>query len=166
MTPWTAAHQASLSFMISRGLLKLMSIESVMPSNHLILCCSFLLLPSVFPSIRVFSSELAGIIFKTCCCCSCSVAQSCPTLCDPMDCSSPGFPVHHQLLKLAQTYVHWVNDAIQPFYPLLPTSPFALNLSQYQGLFKWVSSSHQVTNVLEFQLQQQPFQLIFRTDFL
>ena len=94
-----------------------------------------------------------------------SVAQSCPTLCDPMDCSMPGLPVHHQPLEFTQTHVHWVGDAIQPSPPLLSLSPPAFNLSQHQGLFKWVSSSHQVAKVLEFQLQHQSFQLSFRTDF-
>ena len=65
-----------------------------------------------------------------------SVAQSCPTLCNPMDCSTPGLPVHHQLLKLAQTHVHRVSDAIQPSHPLLSPSPPAFNLSQHQGLFR------------------------------
>ena len=68
-----------------------------------------------------------------------SVAQSCPTLCDPMDCSTTGLPVHHQLLEPIQTHVHWVGDAIQPSHPL-SSSPLAFNLSQHQGLFKWVSS--------------------------
>ena len=95
-----------------------------------------------------------------------SVVQSCPTLCTPMDCSVPGFPVHHQLLKLAQTHVHRVGDAIQPSHPLSSPSPPTFNLSQHQGLFQWVSSSHQVAKVLEFQLQHQSFQWIFRTDFL
>ena len=80
-------------------------------------------------------------------------AQSCPTLCDPMDCRMPGFPVHHQLPELAQTYVHRVGEAIQTSHPLSPTSPPAFNLSQQQGLFQWVSSSHQVAKVLECQLQ-------------
>ena len=95
-----------------------------------------------------------------------SVAQSCLTLCDPIDCSMPGFPVHHQLPELAQTHVHLVGDAIQPSHPLLAPSPHAFNLPQHQGLFQWVSSSHQVAKVLEFQLQYQCFQQIFRTDFL
>ena len=95
-----------------------------------------------------------------------SVAQSCLTLCDSMDCSTPGFLVHYQLPELAQTHVHRVGDAIQPSYPLSSASPPAFNLSQHQGLFQWVSSSHQVAKVLEFQLQHQPFQWIFRTDFL
>ena len=82
-----------------------------------------------------------------------SVAQSCPTPCSPMDCSTPGFPVHHQLLECAQTPIHWVSDAIQPSHPLSSPSPPAFNLSQHQGLFKWVSFSYQVARVLEFQLQ-------------
>ena len=95
-----------------------------------------------------------------------SVAQSCPTLCDPMDCSMPGLPVHPQLLELAQTHVHWVSDAIQPPHPQSSPSPPDFNLSQHQGLFKWVTSPHQVAKVLEFQFQHQSFQRIFRTDFL
>ena len=95
-----------------------------------------------------------------------SVAQLCPTLCDPMDCSMPGFPIHHQLPELTQAHVHWVSDAIHLSHPLLSPSPPAFNLSQDQGLFKWVSSSHHVSKVLEFQLQPQSFQWIFRTDFL
>ena len=95
-----------------------------------------------------------------------SVAQSCPTLCDPMGCSTPGFPVHHQLLELAQTCVHWVSDAIQPSHPLLSPSPLTFNLSQHQGPFQWVGSSHQAARVLEVQLQHQSFQWIFRVDFL
>ena len=95
-----------------------------------------------------------------------SVAQSCQTLCDPMDCSTPGLPVHHQLPKLAQTHVHWVSDAIQLSYSLSSPSLPTFNLSQHQGLFKLVSSLHQVAKVLEFQLQHQSFQWIFTTDFL
>ena len=86
--------------------------------------------------------------------------------CDPMECSAPGFPVHHQLPELAQTHVHHVSDAIQPSHPLSSPSPPAFNLSQHQGLSKWVSSLHQVAKVLEFQLQHQSFQWILRTDFL
>ena len=82
-----------------------------------------------------------------------SGSQSCLTLCDSMDCSTPGFPVHHQLLKFTQIHVRWVGDAIQPSHPLSSPSPPAFSLSQHQGLFKWVSSSHQVAKVLEFQLQ-------------
>ena len=92
-----------------------------------------------------------------------SVAQSRPTLCDPMDCNIPGLTVHHQLLESTQTHVHWVGDAISPSHPLSSPSP-AFNLSQHQGLFKWDSPSHQVTKVLEFQLQHQSFQWTPRTD--
>ena len=95
-----------------------------------------------------------------------SVTQSCPTLCDPMYCSTPGLPVHHQLPESTQTHVHWVSDAIQPSHPLSSPSPPALNLSQHQGLFQWVSSSHQVAKVLEFQLPHQPFQWTPRSDLL
>ena len=95
-----------------------------------------------------------------------SVAQSCPTLCNPMDCGTPSFPVHHQLPNLAQTHVHQVSDAILPSSPPSSPSPPAFHLSQHQGLFQWVSSSHQVAKVLEFQLKHQSFQWIFRTDFL
>ena len=94
------------------------------------------------------------------------VAQSYLTLCDPMNHSTPGLPVHHQLPESTQTHVHWVGDAIQPSHPLLSPSPPALSLSQHQGLFKWVSSLHKVTKVLEFQLQHQFLQWIPRTDFL
>ena len=95
-----------------------------------------------------------------------SVAQSCPTLYNPMDGSTPGLPVHHQLLELAQTHVHWVGDAIHLSHPLLSRSPPAFNLSQHQGLFQWVNFSYEVAKVLEFQLQHQSFQWIVRTDFL
>ena len=95
-----------------------------------------------------------------------SVAQSCPTLWDPMDCSMPSLPVHQQLPEFTQTHVHWVSDAIQPSHPLSSPSPPALNLSQNQGLFKWVSSSHHVAKVLEFQLQHQSFQWTPRPDLL
>ena len=71
-----------------------------------------------------------------------SVAHSCPTLCDPVNCSTPGLPVHHQLPEFTHTSVHWVGDAIQPSHPLLSPSPPAPNPSQHQGLFQWVSSSH------------------------
>ena len=83
-----------------------------------------------------------------------------------MDCSPPGLPVHHQLLEFAQTHVHWIGDAIQLSHPLSSPSPRAVNLSQHQGLFKWVSSLRQVVKRLEFQLQHQSFQWIFRTDLL
>ena len=95
-----------------------------------------------------------------------SVAQLCLTLCNPMDCTTPAFLVHHQLLELAQTHVHRVSDDIQPFHPVSSPSPPAFNLPQHQSLFKWVSSLHQVAKVLELQLQHQSLQWMFRTDFL
>ena len=99
-----------------------------------------------------------------------SVAQSCLTLCDPMECSTPGLPIHHQFPESTQTHVHWV-DAIQPSHPLLSPSPPTFYLSQHQGLFKWVSSSHQVAKVLEFQFSispsnEQPGLISFRMDWL
>ena len=95
-----------------------------------------------------------------------SVTQLGLTLCDPIDCSTPGLPVHHQLPESTQNHVHWVGDAIQPSHPLSFPSPPALNRSQHQGLFKWVSSSHQVAKVLELQLQNQSYQRTPRTDLL
>ena len=94
----------------------------------------------------------------------CPLVRSCLTLCDPTNCSMPGFPVLHYLPEFAQTYVHWVGDAIQPSHPLSPLSPPALNLSQHQGFFQWIGSSHKITKLLE--LQDQSFQWIFRVDFL
>ena len=100
-----------------------------------------------------------------------SVTHLCPTLCDSMDCSTPGLLVHHQLLEITQTHVHQVSDAVQPSHPLSSPSFPTFNLSQYHGLFQWVSSSHQVAKVLEFQLQHQSFQecpglIPFRMDWL
>ena len=94
------------------------------------------------------------------------VTHSCLTLCYPMDCSKPGLPVHHQLPEFTQIHVLQVSNAIQQSHLLLSPSPPAFNLSQHQGLFKWVSSLHQMAKVLEFQLQHQPFQWTLRTDLL
>ena len=101
-------------------------------------------------NLNIFTNYFSSVQFI-------SVAQSCPTLCDPMNCNMPGLPVHQQLPEFTQTHVHWVGDAIQPSHPLSYPPPPALNLSQHQGLFKWVSSLHQVAKVLEFQLQYQSF---------
>ena len=106
----------------------------------------------LFP-LKVYSHFLLQYTFRSL---VSSVAQSCLTLCDPMDCSTPGLPVHHQLPELTQTHVHC--DASPPSHSLSSPPPPALILSQHQGLFKWVSSSHQVAKVLEFQLQHQSFQ--------
>ena len=94
------------------------------------------------------------------------VAQSCPTLCNPMKCSTPGFPVHHQLPEFTPTHVHRVHDAIQPSHPLLSPFPPAPNPSQHQSLFQWVNSSHEMAKVLEFQLQRHSFQRNPWTDLL
>ena len=88
------------------------------------------------------------------------VTQLCPTLCDTLNFNKPGLPVYRQLPEFTQTNAYWISDAIQSFNPLLSPSP-AFNLSQHQGLFKWVSSSHQVAKVLQFQLQHHSFQWIF-----
>ena len=92
-----------------------------------------------------FRSKFSSVQFN-------SVAQSCPTLFDPMNCSMPGLPVHHQLPELTQTHVHLVGDAIQASHPLSSPSPPAPNPSQHQSLFQWVNSSHEVAKILEFQL--------------
>ena len=92
-----------------------------------------------------------------------SVAQSCPTLCDPMNHSTPGLPVYHQLPESTQTHVHCVSDAIQPSHPLSSPSPLAPNPSQHQSLFQWVNFSHEVAKVLEFQLYHHSFQRTPRT---
>ena len=94
-----------------------------------------------------------------------SVAQLCPTLCDSMDYSTPGLSVPHHLPKFAQVHVHCIGDAIQPSHPLMPSSPSALNPLQHQRVFQSVSCSHKTTKILEFQLQHQSFQRVFRVDF-
>ena len=95
-----------------------------------------------------------------------SVAQSCLTLCDPWTAARQASLSITNSRSFTQTHVHWVGDAIQPSHPLLSPSPPAFNLPQHQGLFQWVSSSHQVAKVLKFQLQHQFFQWTFRADFL
>ena len=100
-----------------------------------------------------------------------SVAQSCPTLCDPMNRSTPGLPVHHQLPEFTQTLVHWISDAIQPSHPLSSPSPPAPNPSQHQSLFQWVNSSHEVAKVLNFSFsispsKERPGLISFRMDWL
>ena len=111
-------------------------------------------MPSDFFKTKVWLSQFS------------SVAQSCPALCSPMNCSTTGLPAHYQLPELAQTHVHQVSDTIQPSHPLSSPSSPTFNLSQHQDLFQRVSFSHQVAKVLEFQLQHQSFQRIFRTYFL
>ena len=152
-TPWTVSHQA--------------------PSAHGILQARILewvAMPLSRPRDRTFIFCIAGRFFTIWATREAhqfsSVTQSCPTLCDPMDHSMPALPVHHQLPQFTQTHVHCVGDAIQPSHPLSSPSPPALNLSQNQGLFKWVRFLHQVTKLLEFQLQPQSFQWTPRTDLL
>ena len=136
-----------------------------------ILCCFYMTLyfifiipgPTFIPTVQKyleiysFIVSVQLILNKYVNTYSVKFSQLCMTLWKPMDCSTPGFPVHHQLPELAQTHVHWVGEAIQPSHPLSSPSPLAFNLSQHQGLFQWVSSSHQVAKVLEFQLQHQSF---------
>ena len=146
----TVAHPAPLSMgIVQARILDWVAISSSRGSSW----------PRDWTSVSLISPALAGHL-------EVRVAQSCPTICDPMDCSTPGFPVHHWLLELTQTHVHWVGDAIQPSHPRSSRSPPVFNLVQHQGLFKWVNSSHQVVKVLEFQLQHQSCQWLFRTDFL
>ena len=95
-----------------------------------------------------------------------SVTQSCPTLCDPVNCSTPGLLVHHQIPEFTQTHIHWVGDAIQPSHPLASPFPPAPNPSQHQNLFQWVNSSHEVAKVLELQLQHHSLQRNPRVDLL
>ena len=95
---------------------------------------------------------------------SCSVAKSCQNLCNPVDCSMPGFPVLHGLLEFVQIHVHWLSDAIHSSHLLSPIST-AVNTSQHQALFQWVGASNQVANVLQFQLQHQSFQWVVRVNF-
>ena len=116
--------------------------------------CCYPSLSTLFWNIQVCSVQFS------------SVAQSCPTVCDPMNHSMPGLPVYRQLLEFTQTHVHQVGDAIQPSHPLLSPSPPAPNSSQLQSLFQWVNSLHQVAKVLEFQLQHQSFHWTPRTDLL
>ena len=128
--------------------------EKKMPMYIWLICCKkknlkILLYKSYTSYYMVFlkdeRSPVSSVQFS-------SVAQSCLTLCDPMNCSTPGLPVHHQLLEFTQTHVHRVGDAIQPSHPLSSPSPLAPNPSQHQSLFQWVNSSHEVAKVLEFQL--------------
>ena len=148
-------HPSDFHIQLYSGFLPFLSLRSTIP--FLFLLIYMWPIPSHFPlSFRIFFSSLKVKVLVT---------QSRLSLCDPMDRSTPSFPVHHQLLELTQTHAHWVADAIQPSHPLPSPSP-AFNHSQHQGLFKWVSSSHQEAKVLEFHLQHQSFQWIFRTDFL
>ena len=159
-TPWIAARQASLYITNSRSLLKLMSIESVKPSSHLIHFIPISFCPQSFPAsatfpmsqlfalgAKVLEFQLQHQSFQFS-----SVTRRCPTLCDPMNLSTLGLPVHHELPEFTQTHVHQVSDAIQTSHPLSSPSPPAPNPSQHQNLFQWVNTLHEVAKVLEFQL--------------
>ena len=126
------------------------------PTESVILFPWMLTVSSV---LRPLISHFGSIQFS-------SVSQSYPTLWDPMNHSTPGLPVYHQLPEFTQTHVHWVRDAIQPSHPLLSPSFPVLNLSQHQSLFKWISSLHQVVKVLELQLHHQSFQWLPMADLL
>ena len=157
VTPWTVAWQASLSTGFSR--------QEYCPH------------PGVFPTQETKphllhllhwqegSLPLAPRAFHTCRCC-CSFTKSCPTLCDRIKCSSPGFHVLYYLLEFAQIRVHWVSNAIQPSYPLSLGSPLVLNLSQHQGLFQRVGSSHQMVKVPVLPMNIPLGLISFRIDFL
>ena len=128
--------------------------------------CLFIYFGVIYFLTNILDDFLWSSKFRYCMIQFSSVAQLCLTLCDPMNCSTPGLLVHHQLPESTQTHVHWVSDAIQLSHPQSSSSPPALNLSQHQGLFKWVSPSHQVAKVLEFHLQHQSFRWTPRTDLL
>ena len=130
-TPWTIPCQAPLSLGFSRQ--EYWSRLPFAPPGHF---------PN--PGIKPLGHSLS-VQFS-------SVAQSCPTLCNPMNRSMPGLPIHHQLLEFTQTHIHLVSDAIQPSHPLSSPSPPAPNPSQHQGLFQWINTSHEVAKGLEFQL--------------
>ena len=175
LTRWTFVGQViSLVF----NMLSKVVITFLPRSKHLLISwlqslSSATLEPSKINSVSIASSSIChevmgpdAMIFQFS-----SVAQLCLTLWDPMNHSTPGFPVHHQLLEFTQIHAHWVGDAIQPSHPLSSPSPPAPNPSQHQGLFQWVNSSHQVAKVLEFQLSispsnEHPGLISFRMDWL
>ena len=142
-------------------MLSILGITLTLPCDIILLTYCWIQFASIL--LRIFASMFIKDQFS-------SVAQSWTTLCDPMDYSTPGLPVHNQLLKPTQTHAHCIGDAIQPSCPLSSPSP-AFNLSQHQGLFRWVGFSHQVAKVLEFQLQHSPSNeysglISFRMDWL
>ena len=130
---------------------------------HLVQCnmsCIFKTKPDDLANINWYQLILHLFVFRRC-----SVAQSCLTLCNPIDCSTPGLPVPHHLPKFPQVHVDCNGNVTLPSHPLMPSSP-ALSLSQHQGLFQCVSCLYQMTKIMEFQLQHQSFQWVFKVDFL
>ena len=144
VTTWTITHQVPLSMEVSRQ--EYWSGLPFLTPIFMFICEQSHYLFQKFSNLFCFPSVFS------------SVAQSCTILCDLMDCSTPGLPVHHQLPELAHTHVHRIGDAIQPSHSLSFPSPSAFTLSQHQGLFQRITSVHQVAKVLEFQLQHQFFQ--------
>ena len=148
MTPWTVGNEAPLSMEFSRqeywsGLPSTSPGASSPPRNRT---------PVLLHQGRFFTTWTTQEALLNSSAQVSSAAQSCPTLCDPMNCNTLGLPVHHQLLEFTQTHVHRVGDVIQPSHPLSSLSPPAPNSSQHQSLFQWVNSLHEVAKVLEFQL--------------
>ena len=144
------------------------SFSAVQWSDSVIHICIFIFFSTI--AYHGILNIVPVLCIKSCCFSSVQLLSH-VWLCNPMDCSMPGLPVHQQLLEFTQTHVHWVSDAIQPSHPLSSPSPPTFNHSQNQGLFKWVSSSHQVAKISEFQLQHQSFQwkpglISFRMDWL
>ena len=140
----------------------LLSAINVVESAYLRL---LIYLPAILIPACAFHSALHLVFddsFEKYCCRS--VAKSCLTLCNPMNRSTPSLPALHCLPKFAQIHIHWVSEDIQPSHPLSLPSPLALNLYQYQGLFQWISSSHEEAKVLKLQLQHQSFQWLFKVD--
>ena len=147
-TPWTVAPQALWHWILQARILEWGAIPSSRGSSQ----------PRDQTHMSYVSPTLAGRFFTTSITWQTgtsiqfsSVAQLCPTLCNPMNCSMPGIPVHHQLPEFTQTHVHRVSDAIQPSHPLSSPSPPAPSPSQHQSLFQWVNFLHEVAKVLEFQ---------------
>ena len=159
LSDWSATTIQKLSVSIHLILIKYQNLTRVTAwEGSDIVCTNRTLKSKLCLDFSSFSSNLSSLQFS-------SVGQSCPTLCDPMNRSTPGLPVHHQFQEFTQTHVHWVGDAIQPSHSLLSPSPPAPNPSQHQSLFQWVNSSHEVAKVLEFQ-PHQSFQWTLRADLL
>ena len=144
-TSWIAARQASLSITISRSSLKLTSGFLPLLTGKIKLLKFFMKSKCSETRYQEVTVGYVSVQFS-------SFAHSCPTICNSMNFSTPGLPVHHQLPEFTQTHVHWVGGAIQPSHPLSSPSPPAPNPSQHQSLFQWFNSSHEVAKVLEFQL--------------
>ena len=159
-TPWTAACQ-SIEMLIcllffnllmwynSAIDLQILKTPCILGINPIWSECMTFLIYCWIQIASILIRNFGSMFINDCC----SVTQLCPTFCDTIDWSTPGYPVLHYLLEYAQIHVHWISDAIQPSNLLLSPSPLAFNLSQHQGLFHWVDFSCQVAKVLEIQLQ-------------